>query len=195
MPVRDKHHYSAPFMGCFLVGDYTTGAMEQLRSLGFHLLYFTYPTIIEAFAVVGIDAQYDEATSDEEFASKQEMWDELDQGQRDSIWNTLLELNKQEISTFMEALEKAVKRQIDGIRLIPLHGTSREWRSIQAAIEFVESYEETGASDPLHKYEVQIRYDNGDRIEGQFSDKESVIDFLQHYTTGNWTPMDSDGEE
>jgi hypothetical protein len=52
LPIRDRHQFSAPFMGCVLAGVYTAGALEQLRSIGFKILYFTYDSVIEAFNTV-----------------------------------------------------------------------------------------------------------------------------------------------
>lgn len=31
--------------------------------------------------------------------------------------------------------------------------------------------------------------DNGDRVDAQFHERSAVIDFLEHYGTGNWTPV------
>jgi hypothetical protein len=192
LPLRDKHHYCAPFMGCFLAGIYTSGALEQLRSLGFHLLYFEYISIIEAFKTVGIDASFDETTPDDDFAKKQRQWERLTTEDRSKVWRRLLGLNSKDIDTFMSALERAVHRQLIAVRILPLHGTPKDCSSVQEAIEFVHNYQESRASEPILKYEVQIRYDNGDRVDAQFQDREAVIEFLGQYRTGNWTPITDD---
>src|SRR5437879_6156581 len=62
LPIADKHHFSAPFMGCVLAGVYTAGALEQLRSVGFKVLYFPYESVVEAFNTVGVDVRFNEAT-------------------------------------------------------------------------------------------------------------------------------------
>jgi hypothetical protein len=59
---------------------------------------------------------------------------------------------------------------------------------VTEAIALVEGYDETAPTGPLVKYEVIIRYDNGDKIEGQFGDRASTIEFLSAYKSGNWTP-------
>jgi hypothetical protein len=194
MPVRDRHRYSAPFMGCFLVGEYTSAAKEQLRSLQFHLLHFNYPTVIEAFKIVGIDTHFDEHSHDEEFAAKQRRWDRLSQVQKRKVWRKLVELNAAGVHEFMNALEAAVTRYIAEVRVIPLHGTAVKCASVQEAIEFVSAYGEEERCEPLAKYEVQIRYNNGDKVDAQFNEKPSAIEFLEHYKSGNWTPM-SEGED
>jgi hypothetical protein len=52
--------------------------------------------------------------------------------------------------------------------------------------------DEAAPSGPLVKYEVIIRYDNGDKIEGQFHDRAATIEFLMGYQSGNWTPATED---
>jgi hypothetical protein len=67
--------------------------------------------------------------------------------------------------------------------------------TVQEAIEFVAAYSEEKACEPLVKYEVQIRYSNGDKIDATFAEKVAAIDFLEHYKNGNWTPTDESDEE
>jgi hypothetical protein len=42
--------WNNPFLAAVLAGVFTTGSLEQLRSLGFQVLYFPYETLIAAFA-------------------------------------------------------------------------------------------------------------------------------------------------
>ena len=88
----------------------------------------------------------------------------------------------------MTHLERTVKRQITSVRIIPLHGSTKDCLSVHEAISFVENYDETAPAGPLVKYEVLIRYDNGDKIDGEFQDKAATIEFLEAYQNGNWTP-------
>lgn len=88
----------------------------------------------------------------------------------------------------MTQLERAVRRQISAVRLVPLHGMARDCATVQEAITIVDGYDETSAHGPLVKYEVIIRYDNGDKIEAEFQDRATTIEFLLGYQSGNWTP-------
>ncbi len=65
------------------------------------------------------------------------------------------------------------------IRILPLHGTPVELASIAEAIAFIEGYDEETTFGLVAKYEVQIRYSNGDRIDAQFQSKSSAIEFLR----------------
>lgn len=189
LPIAEKHHFSAPMVGCILAGVYTAGALDQLKSVGFKVLYFTYDSVIDAFRSVGVDARFDEATPDADFAKKINQWKKVPEGKRTQVWQKLLELNARSVQAFMMHLERAVKRQITSVRIIPLHGSTRDYVTVQEAITFIESYSETDATGPLLKYEVLIRYDNGDKIEGEFHDKPATIEFLESYQSGNWAPV------
>lgn len=188
LPIAEKHRFSAPMLGCILAGEYTSGALNQLRSIGFTVLYLTYDSVIQSFASVGVDARFDESTPDSDFDAKMSKWSSIKNGTRKRVWNKLLKLNSKSLDDFMSHMERAVLRQINCIRVVPLHGTATDCVSIQDAIVFVTAYDEVAPTGPLVKYEVIIKYDNADKIEGQFQDRETTIEFLSAYHTGNWTP-------
>jgi len=60
IPLSEKFKSSSPFLGVVLAGVFTQGALTQLRSLGFSVLYFSYETVIKAFAKFGINASFEE---------------------------------------------------------------------------------------------------------------------------------------
>lgn len=115
-------------------------------------------------------------------------WNGVQNESRIEVWNKLLELNRKSLEEFMLHMERAVLRQINGIRIFPLHGSARDCFSIHDAIEFVTAYDEAAPTGPLVKYEVIIKYDNGDKIEGQFQDRTTTVEFLRSYQSGNWKP-------
>ncbi len=187
LPIAEKHRFSAPMLGCILAGEYTSGALNQLKSIGFKVLYLTYDSVIQAFASVGVDARFDETTPDKDFDVKMQQWAAVPNAKQNDVWNKLLVLNKQSLDEFMLHMERAVVRRINSIRIIPLHGSAMDCVSVSEAISFVEHYDEAAPTGPLVKYEVIIRYDNGDKIEGQFQNRATTIEFLAAYFSGNWT--------
>jgi hypothetical protein len=62
-----------------------------------------------------------------------------------------------------------------------LHGQSRETVTVKDAIQFIEAYEDDGTQKPIERYEIEVRYNNGDTIHGNFRDKVSAIEFLRNY--------------
>ncbi len=64
VPLVETYRNAAPFQGAILAGVFTTGALDQLRSLGFTVLYFPYETVVRVFKKFGVDAHYHETTPD-----------------------------------------------------------------------------------------------------------------------------------
>ncbi len=182
LPLVAKHHFHAPFIGVILAGDFTDGALTQLTSLGFRVLYIPYDAIIAAFATAGIDARFEEDTPDGECAGKVRAWERLNKAGRKQIAQSLIKNQTAQISSFMEALELAITRQVDRVVVLPLHGTSFTWETVDAALSFIANYDEPdSANKPLAKYEIQIQFNNGDSIKGEFLDAERAIAFLRTY--------------
>ncbi len=88
----------------------------------------------------------------------------------------------------MQTLEQAVKRQIESIIVLPLHGSMKEVSTVEDAILFINGYDEQGTAKPVDRYEIQIRYNNGNRIDGKFNDKKSAVSFLLEYVPAVITP-------
>jgi hypothetical protein len=180
-PLVSTYSKEAPFAGAILAGDFTSGALIQLRSLNFKVLHFPYDTVVAAFSRVGIDARFNEETEEKEFARKVSAWENLSESQRLEVAQVLLELNEQEVNGFKSLLEQAITRRIETIYILPLHGSQSAYTSVVEAIQFIESYNETNSTDKVLKYEIMIRYNNGDRIEAQFVEKEQAVEFLRGY--------------
>lgn len=184
MPLLETHKRHCPFVGAVLAGVFTEGALTQLKSLGFQIAYFPYETVVEAFSVVKVDAFYDEATPDDEFASRMRRLDALGQPGRSKVAQKLAELNGHQLKDFVEALARVVTRTVTTVRVLPLHGRIVEWASIDDAISFIKAYREDH-TEPFIRFEIQIVYRNGDKISGEFGAKEDAVAFLLSYSAGD----------
>ncbi len=60
LPLAEKYKNSSPFLGVVLAGEFTSGALKQLKSSGFWVLYFSYDTVINAFRKFKINADFDQ---------------------------------------------------------------------------------------------------------------------------------------
>ena len=182
LPLVARHKNYAPFMGVVLAGEFTQGAITQLKSLGFEVLYFPYNTIVKAFSKFGIDASYEEDTTVVEFDKKILQWEDFED--KDKLAKHLLRLNKEQVNLFFENLEKCVSRYIILVEVTALHGRLQDLASVQKAIEYIEAYNNTvNGKLPLIKYEITIRYNNGDKVEGTFNGKEDTLIFLNSYSS------------
>jgi hypothetical protein len=195
MPLVETYKNIAPFFGAILAGVFTENALTQLKSLGFAVLYFPYENVISAFSLVNIDAACDEHTPDDEYTQKIAAWKGLSEEQRTRVANALINNHSEEVAQFIRALKSAVTRQIESVRVIPLHGIAFNGQSIEEAIEFIEKYNESSSLKPLVRYEIEIRYVNGDLINGRFEDRERAIHFLHTHHLPASPPKIPPGEQ
>jgi hypothetical protein len=63
--------------------------------------------------------------------------------------------------------------------VLPLYGTVFQCKSIEEALQFIERYDETPHLETFERYEVEVRYVNGDFIKANFQDKTKAIAFLR----------------
>lgn len=182
LPISEKYAWDSPFIGAFLAGIFTGPAIEQMKSAGFAISLFPYDTIIKAFSTVNIDLSFDEQTMDTHFEKIVNNLDALDAKEWDTVKKSLLSLNKNQINNFFTALEKAISKKIDRLYLIPLHGRTYEFRTIDELISFVHEYKGDIENLPLVKYEVFVKYTNGSEIKSQFKEKEEIYAFLEYIT-------------
>jgi hypothetical protein len=179
LPLAEKHKNSSPFIGVVLAGVFTKGALTKLKSSGFCVLYFPYDTVIKAFNKFGINADFDEKTSEQDFRIKIDSWNKLEN--KSDVAKQLLTLNKKEVKQFFNSLVETISRFIERIIILPLHGQESNAANISAAINFILQYPEDKPKLPLIKYEIIIKYNTGDRIEASFKDKKDAIKFLESY--------------
>jgi hypothetical protein len=179
LPLATKYKSSSPFVGVILAGEFTQGALTQLKSLGFGVLYFPYDSVVKAYAKFGIDASSDEKTAEADFRKKIDSWNKLPN--KEDVAKELLKLNKKSVDEFLNSLSDSVSRFIERIIILPLHGQENISNSVTEAIDFLKKYSEDKPKLPLGKYEIIIKYNTGDRIEASFKDKKDSIKFLESY--------------
>lgn len=179
LPLAERYSDHHPFLGVVLGGVFTDGSLNQLRSHGFAVLYFPYDSVIAAFAEVGIDAAFDEDTSDAALLRKVNAYKKLKPAQRDRIAAFLRDQHKADVDAFTSLLRVALTRKIGSVYVLPLHGSARTLGNVAEAIAFIETFDESKPCEPFARYEVGVRYSNGDEIRGQFKDKTTAILFLR----------------
>ena len=158
---------------------FTKGSLEQLHSLGFHVLYFPYDTLVAAFATVGIKASFDETTPDAEFQKCGREIESASNAKMQKIKSHLVNANKDNINEFIAALGRRLDRMVERVVVIPLYGRSNEFNTVDDAVRFLDQHSTSERSNGFQKYEVLVAFSNGDRVEGSFRDKVKAIAFLQ----------------
>jgi hypothetical protein len=172
-------------LGVILAGVFTDGSLNQMRTSGFEVALFPYRSIVAAFASVGINAEFDEETPDAMFQQTIEQIDSLLPRQRIDLKQHLVNSNQALLDQFFAELQATLDRQIEQIILIPLHGQQNEFESVDDAIVFVTNYKENELREgDFRKYEIIVRYSNGDKIEAFFHDKQKSVSFLRYIEEG-----------
>jgi hypothetical protein len=180
-PLAETFRHSGPFKGAVLAGVFTAGALTQLKSLGFTIIYMPYDSVVATFGKVGIDAAYDEETADNAFDGKVAAYNRLSASQKKQLANHLISAHRKSVAEFIRTLTVCVSREIERIVVLALHGQSHEALTVDDAIRFIESYDDHGRTKPIERFEIEVRYSNGDTIRGNFRDKAAAIEFLKNY--------------
>lgn len=180
LPIAEKHDWDTPFLGAIIAGIFTEGSISQLESVGFHVLYIPYDSIVAAFAFQGIDVQFGEDTEDKVFKKCIKQIEKLPQYKRAQIKEHMISANMNGIDKFKNELLLALEKLIEEIIIIPLYGKDMVFHDISSAISFVNSYRASGNDGTFRKYEVIVKYSNGDSINASFSGKEKLISFLEY---------------
>jgi hypothetical protein len=192
--LSDTYSHVRPFLGIVLAGVFTARALAQLRSRDFKVAYFPYKDVLRAFASAGIDASSDESTPEAQFQQKIKKHKALTATQVAKLKKNLLfppktdedegrlPPEKTEMEEFLEALEASLSRGVLGFTITVLHGQPQQLGTVAEAIAYIQTYQETkGSRTPALKYEIDVRYNNGDVIHGIFQVKSDAITFLQTF--------------
>jgi len=140
-----------------------------------------YALVVDAFALVGIDASFNESTPVAEFDEKVRSWDALTYTEKRRVASALIDSHPEQVANFIEALRRSITRKIESVRILPLHGSPFQAVSLEEALAFLDAYSEAHVDEPLVRYEVEIRYVNGEVISGRFNDRAAAILHLHIY--------------
>lgn len=178
LPLAETYWELRPFMGVILAGVFTEGAIQQLKSQGFEVLYIPYQHIVEAFKEQEVNVKFDESTPDEEFArvvSYIEKHGEV----LEQVKKYLTEKLYEEINHFMTILEDRISRTVEQVIIVSLHGETFVFNNIQDALKFLNQHSHKPKSNlPFKGYHIIIKFANGDKVEANFESKQRAEEFL-----------------
>lgn len=180
-PLAETYHDCHPFLGAVLAGVFTEGSLAQFRSHKFNLVYCPYDTIVQAFASEGVDVSTDEDTSEADLQRKVDAFDRLSDAQREKIADEIRRLNAAEFDPFFAELRTCLDRKIEHVFVLTLSGLSQQLDTIEDAVRFVEEHDEAAPTTGFVRYELNVRYTNGDEVRGTFREKAKAIDFLRSF--------------
>ena len=184
LPLAQKYAECGPFLGAILAGDFTEGAREQLRSHGFRVAYIPYGTIVQAFSNAGVDLSFDEDTPVVDLRRTVRAIERLPQAIRSRIQEQLCVVCAAELQPFFDSLRTYLDRRIIRITMLALSGTAVQFKDVGSAISFVEDYDESTPPKAFDRYELNVHYSNGRKVQGTFPDRGDCIDFLRRLRDG-----------
>ncbi len=178
-PLAETYRDSNPFLGVVLGGVFTEGSLEQFRSHKFKLIYCSYASIAKAFASEGVDICWSEKTSEKKLESIVRKLEKLTSRKLKRISEEICRAHAEQFDAFFESIRSSLGRQVERISIVALSGIQEAVTSIVDAIRFVEQYDEASAATEFVRYELNVRYSNGDEVRGMFQEKNGAVEFLR----------------
>jgi hypothetical protein len=178
VPLR-RTYPTCRFAGAILAGEFTEPAKTQLTSQGIAVLHIPFDTIADAFAAVGIDLRYAETAGNEVKLLAIDKWGALGDNEIVQVADAVRGAAASQYSPFMGDLEAAVSSMVESVWILRLFGERVLFPSVHAAISALEGFQiDSRGPTPFVRFEVGIRYSNGERIEGRFCAKDRALEFL-----------------
>lgn len=136
---------------------------------------------MRAFASEGIDVSSEEDTSEAELQRKVDAFDRLTGRRRKRIAEEIRRLHNIQFNFFFDALRLCLGRYVEHVFVLTLSGDSCQFRSIADAVRFVSEHDPSAPVSGFVRYELNIRYSNGDEVRGAFREKDRAIEFLRSF--------------
>jgi hypothetical protein len=193
LALADTYSHVRPFLGIVLAGAWTAKALAQLRSRQFTVAYISYEDIVGAFKLVGIDASSTEDTPEDVFQEKVRAYQALSPRQLDTLKKALLfpkqgkgegpsEPVTSPMEEFVGSLNASLARGVVGFTVTVLHGRPHQLATAADVVAYLEGYKDNkSCSAPAAKFEIDVRYNNGDIIHGIFQEKGAAIAFARTF--------------
>jgi hypothetical protein len=178
LPLAETYNRNNPFLGAVLAGDFTSASLSQLRSHGFHVLYFPYESVVEAFRSQRFDIAFDESTSDRVFADAVQKVENAGSDTMSQIRARLVQTQRANIDDFFAALTQRLSRHVVRVMVAPLYGRVNEFTTIRGALDFFDAHLMYEGSGEFRRYEIRVEFSNGDKVEASIEAKQKAIAFL-----------------
>lgn len=124
--------------------------------------------------------RFDETTPDEDFKACVEKIESLSQEEYEVLKGYLAAQKEDLFRTFLDELAGVLDRMIERLIVIPLFGDEYEFTSITDALKFIGSFTEGENGGEFRKYEVIVKFSNGDKIDASFNTKRETEKFLRY---------------
>ena len=181
LPLAETYQRDSPFLGAVLAGDFTEHSLNQLKSHGFNLAYCPYEMIMQAFRDEGLDMSSEEDTSETDLVRRAAAFGRSSAVVRRRIAHNIRKYGSDRFDRFFDSLRSSICRRIEYVIVLTLSGPRHGFDSIGKAVRFVADHDESAPAMGFVRYELSIRYSNGDEVRGDFREKEEAVKFLRSF--------------
>jgi hypothetical protein len=178
-PLISKYSRFTPFFGAIVAGVFTQNSINQMESEGFEVVFIPIDIIERAFSSVGINAHWEESTLENDLQEKVNAFTNLNQERIEYIKDELIRLTHTQLEKFSSRLCASLEREIDYIRVISIFGNETTFEKIEDACDFIAKVDNESNSLRFYRFEIYVRYSNGDKLEAQYAERQNAIAFLQ----------------
>ena len=175
--------YPSAFLGAILAGEWSQGSLEQMRARGINILHIPFEDIATTFDAKSIDLRYGEKSADDVKWDIVEQWEKLTKSDLEDLERTLSQKINKNLQSFLRQLTNSLERGVVAIRIWSLFGKASEFSSAEEAIQALTDMHTDDEGLEFAKFEIQVRFSNGDKIEGEFKEKATATEFLRRYTS------------
>jgi len=180
IPLKNTYQKSCSFSGVIWAGVVTPGALKQLQSHGIYVLFIDYHKVVDSFLTKNVNLDYPEDATNDFKHDLLKSLENLSESDMHDIERIFEELIKEEYDEFIASLKDCISRKIERVILLPLYGEKITFESISDALLAINDYEILHPTEmKFQKFEIIIKYSNGDNIDGSFRTKEDATQFLE----------------
>ena len=183
IPLVQTYKHETPFYSAVLSGDFTENAIQQLESQGFYVAYFTYAEMRSLYSTANISIEWEEDTTERELGKVADKIQRLNSNTQkyNKLQKVFFLQQEQKLKKLADALCDSLDKAISEIIILPIHGVPTSLSNISEALVFIANYNEQ-SNVPIIRYEITLKYNNGDEFTMKCKDKMNAIRFLHQYT-------------
>ncbi|HET6483068.1 MAG TPA: hypothetical protein VFG35_23940 [Actinoplanes sp.] len=171
-----------PTGAAVVAGQWTRPALAQLRSNGYVVLHFDFERTVEVFAYHGMNVDgLGEGTPDAFWQEQCDVYARKSFTERSELAADLHASMRHDLEGFAAELERRIIRKVAYVTVVPVHGNQSSYGELDEAIAAVDSYPLGRATESFLRFEVELAYTNGDRIEASFATSTDAIAFLRTF--------------
>lgn len=180
LPLVKTNAENMPFYAAILAGEYTKNSIDQLVSQGFFVLHFTYEEIAAIYDTEGVSIRWNEQTQISELESLSSQLAHLDNSAKERMAELFIDRYAGKLNRLRIELKESLEITITEVRITPVHGKTKTLGNPKSAISYIVSYDEDSIQ-PIMRYEISVRYSNGQEYTMRCRTKRQAIQFLTRY--------------